>query len=181
MWIEKIKPCCQQYSNYTCWVNQDIIFSGIPNTCYLGNGAYPFLPACLLYIWYKFFPDLVKRQSYFPVNINKKANLTGFALHQKIWMLQLNSFTLKMRNAIPFITDQHRYMTNAFFPYFWKYLFKKSGFILSYFVGFPFCKRNNLWHPTFITQIFFSKVSDQIFLFKFYRCQNITRCQHSKQ
>jgi hypothetical protein len=44
----------------------------------------------------------------FPVNINKKANLTGFAFHQKTGTLQLNSLYPKIMNAIPFITDQHR-------------------------------------------------------------------------
>ena len=44
--------------------------------------------------------------------------------------------------------------------------------------AFLSCKRNDLWYSLFITQIFFSKMSDQVFLFKLYSCENITRCKY---
>ena len=41
---KKIYPGCQQNSDHSNGVNEYIIFSGIPYTKHLGNGAYPFGP-----------------------------------------------------------------------------------------------------------------------------------------
>ncbi len=47
---KKIYMCSEQYADNTGRVHQYIIFSGIPYTYNLRQGAYPLLPLCLLHI-----------------------------------------------------------------------------------------------------------------------------------